>query len=152
VSGGEGGVAESVLEKEVAGEYTTFKVYLFMLRVGEATSRDAYSMLGLSSPSLAVHHLEKLERHRLVSRDEWGTYHVVRRKFGVLRFFFVTGRWLIPRTFFYMIFYFLIAVGSVFLLPFGVKEIVLVLSLVGVVTNFVETIYFYKVLPRRSKS
>lgn len=146
MSSEEGEFAKSDLEREVAGEYTTFKIYLFMLKVGEASPRQVYSELGLSSPSLAVHHLEKLERHRLVSKDEWGKYHVVRRKFGILRFFVVTRKWLIPRTFFYMIFYILTAVGSILVLPSGMREAVLILSLVGVVTNFVETFYFYKIL------
>lgn len=149
MSGGEGEAeaVESVLEREVAGEYTTFKVYLYLLKVGEASPRQVYGGSGLSSPSLALHHLDKLEKFGLVSKDEHGRYHVVRRKFGVLRVFVVTGRWMIPRTFFYMIFYVLTAIGSVLMLPSGVREAAFVLSLVGVVTNLVETVQFYKVLP-----
>lgn len=140
----EKGVGESVLEKEVAGEYTTFRVYLFMLRVGTASSRQVFRELGLSSPSLALHHLVKLERFGLVTKDEHGRYHVVRRKFGVLRFFVVTGKWLIPRTLFYMLFFVIAAVGSLLLFPAGVREAALVLSLVGVVTNLIETLHFYR--------
>jgi len=143
----EGEVVESVLEREVAGEYTTFKVYLFVLKVGEASPRRVFQELGLSSPSLALHHLEKLARFGLVSKDEHGKYHGVRRKFGVLRFFVVTGKWLVPRTFFYMIFYVLVAVGSLLMLPFGMREVALILSLFGVVTNLLETFEFYRVLP-----
>jgi len=143
----ESGIVEAVLEKEVAGEYITFKVYLYLLRVGEASSRQVYQKLGLSSPSLALHHLDKLERFGLVSKDEYGKYHGIRRKFGILRFFVVTGKWLIPRTFFYMIFYILMAVGSLLILPSEVREVALILLLFGVVTNFVETLDFYRVLP-----
>jgi len=137
-------VVESVLEREVAGEYTTFRVYLFMLSVGTATSRQVFRELGLSSPSLALHHLEKLERLGLVSKDEHGRYQVIRRKFGVLRFFVVTGRWLIPRTLFYLLFFAVAAVVSLLMLPAGVREAALFLSLVGVLTNLVETLYFYR--------
>ncbi len=140
-------VGESLLKREVAGEYTTFKVYLYVLKVGEASPRQVFRELGLSSPSLALHHLKKLEKFGLVSKDEHGRYHGVRRKFGVLRFFVTTGKWLIPRTFFYMVFYILTAAGSVVGLPLGVKEAALILSLIGVVTNFVETLEFYKILP-----
>jgi hypothetical protein len=143
----EGEVAESVLEREVGGEYTTFKVYLYVIRTGDVSPREVYHKLGMSSPSLALHHLEKLEKLGLVSRDEHGKYRGVRRKFGVLRFFIVTGRWLFPRTFFYMMFYVLVAFVSVFLLPSGAKEAALFLSLVGFVTNFAETLEFYRILP-----
>jgi hypothetical protein len=140
-------VSESVLEKEVAGEYTTFRVYLYLLKVMEASPRQVYRVLELSSPSLALHHLEKLEGFGLVHKDEYGKYHGVRRRFGVLRFFVVTGKWLIPRTFFYIIFYVLTAIGSLFILPSGVREAALILSLFGVVTNLVETLGFFRVLP-----
>jgi DNA-binding transcriptional ArsR family regulator len=112
----EGGAVESVLEKEVAGEYTTFRVYLYVFKRGEASPRQVHQKLGLSSPSLALHHLEKLRRLGLVSKDEHGKYHGVRRKFGVLRFFVATGKWVDSRTFFYMIFYILTAVGSLLML------------------------------------
>lgn len=140
----EGEIAESVLEKKVAGEYTTFRIYLFMLRVNEASPRQVYREMGLSSPSLALHHLEKLEKLKLVSKDRFGKYHVISRKFGVLKFFLVTGRWLVPRTLFYLIFFIVVAVGSMFVLPSGLREFVFALSLVGVITNLIETWYFYR--------
>lgn len=144
---GEAETVESLLERKIAGEYTTFRVYLYLLKVGEASPRQVFQELGLSSPSLALHHLEKLERLGVVSKDEHGRYHGRKRKFGVLRFFVVTGKWLIPRTFFYLIFYILTAVGSLLMLPSGMREAALILSLFGVVTNFVETLDFYRVLP-----
>lgn len=134
-----------VFEKEVAGEYTSFRIYLFMLKKKESTPREAYAELCLSSPSLAVHHFEKLERIRLLKKDEWGKYSVIPRRFGILRFFVITGKWLIPRTFFYVIFFILISVGS-FWLPTGAREVALILSLISIVTNLVETVDFYRVL------
>jgi hypothetical protein len=38
------------------------------------------------------------EKLGLVKRDENGVYHIISRKFGVLRFFHRTGRWLMPRS------------------------------------------------------
>jgi hypothetical protein len=84
--------AESVLEEKVGGEYATFRVYVFLLRAGTASVRDVYRGCDLSSPSLALHHLEKLEGLNLVRKDENGVYHVIARRFGVLRFFHKTGR------------------------------------------------------------
>ena len=54
-----GWLSRSSLEREVAGEYNTFRVYLLMLRMREASGRDVAYQLGFSSPALAVHHLEK---------------------------------------------------------------------------------------------
>jgi len=142
-----GFVAEGVWEERVAGEHTTFKVYVYLLRVREASTRQVCREVGLSSPSLALHHLQKLEGLKLVSRDRDGVYHVVPRKFGVLKFFTVTGRWLVPRTFFYMLFYVAVAVGSLVLLPAGMREVAVFLSCVGVILNFVETVRFLRLIP-----
>lgn len=139
-------MAEEVWEERVAGEHTSFKVYLYMLRVEEASVRQVYRAVGLSSPSLALHHLEKLEGLKLVSKDRHGVYHVVPRKFGILKFFTLTGRWFVPRAFLYMLFYVAVAVASLFLLPPGMREVALILSLVGIVTNLVETVRFVRLV------
>jgi len=62
-------VAEDVWEERVGGEYVTFRVYVFLLRAVEASVRDVYRGCDLSSPSLALHHLEKLEGLKLVRKD-----------------------------------------------------------------------------------
>jgi hypothetical protein len=111
--------AEEVLQESVGGEYLTLRVYVFLLKVGEAHVRDVYRGCGLSSPSLALHHLKKLESLDLARRDENGVYHVIVRRFGILRFFHKVGTWLLPRSFFYMILYASIAIASVFFLPSG---------------------------------
>jgi hypothetical protein len=143
---GQDELVEGSLEERVGGEYVTFRVYVFLLRTGKASVREVYRGCSLSSPSLAVYHLEKLKHLKLVWKDENGVYHVVAKKFGVLRFFSRTGRWLIPRSFFYMTFYLVIAVASLFLLPLGMREVAVVLSVVGFVTNLVDTMLFLRLL------
>lgn len=143
---GQNELVERSFEERVGGEYVTFKVYVFLLRTGKASVREVYRGCCLSSPSLAVHHLEKLEHLKLAWKDENGVYHVVARKFGVLRFFSRTGRWLIPRSFFYMMFYLVIAIVSLFLLPFGMREVALVLSIAGFATNLIDTVLFLRLL------
>ncbi len=138
----------SSLEKEVTGEYNTFLVYLLMLRVRRASGRDVAERLGFSSPSLAVHHLEKLSGLKLVSKDRFGVYEVVPRKFGVLRFFFVVRRFIVPRTFFYMVLYLVMAVFSFFMLVDVARNVALLFSLVGVVLNAIETVEFYRLIPK----
>jgi hypothetical protein len=141
-------MSEDRLEKEVAGEYNTFQVYLLMLKVRKASGREVALQLGFSSPSLAVYHLEKLSGLKLVSKDQFGVYHVVPSRFGVLRFFFVVRRFIIPRSFFYAVLYGVIAVFSVFLLSGVVRNTALFFSLVGVVVHLIETVQFYRVLPK----
>jgi hypothetical protein len=138
--------SENVLEEKVGGEYTTFRVYVYLFKAGKASVRDVYRGCGLSSPSLAQHHLGKLEGLDLVRKDEKGVYHVVPRKFGILRFFQKTGKWLIPRSFFYMLLYAAIGMTSAFLLPTGMRELGIVLSIVGLVTSLVDTVLFLRLI------
>lgn len=137
---------EETLEKEVGGEYTTFKVYCFLLKAKEASVRDVYRGASLSSPSLALHHLEKLEGLRLVWKDKRGVYHAIHRRFGVLKFFVRTGKWLVPRSFYYTLFYTSLAVASLLLFPPGAREIAVVFSSISIITNLVDTLLFLKLV------
>jgi hypothetical protein len=137
---------EGVLEERVGSEYVTFRVYIFLLRAGKASVRDVYHGCGLSSPSLALHHLGKLEDLNLVRKDENGVYHVIARRFGVLRFFHRTGRWLVPRSFFYMMFYLAIGLASAFLLPSGMREVGVILSAIGFATSLIDTVLFLRLI------
>jgi hypothetical protein len=136
------------LEKEVAGEYNTFQVYLLMLKVKKASGREVAEQLGFSSPSLAVHHLEKLSSLKLVSKDHYGVYEVVPRKFGILKFFIVVRRFIVPRTFFYAILYAVMAVFSLLLLSENVRYVALFFSLLGIIFNAIETAQFYRLIPK----
>jgi len=145
-------VDESILDERVGGEYVTLNVYVFMLRVGVASVRDVFRGCGLSSTSLALHHLGKLERLGLVWKDEKGLYNVVVRKFGVLRFFYKTGKWLLPRSFLYMIMYAAIMIASAVLLPLGLREVAEILSALGFSINLIETTFFLMLIPHRTRS
>jgi len=80
----------------------TLKVYRFILKCeGPIGPREVQRALGLSSPSLALYHLSKLENAGLVRRER-GNY-VVDRVF--LRNVVRLRRMLIPRYFFYTIFF-----------------------------------------------
>jgi hypothetical protein len=95
---------------------------------------------------LALHHLEKLEGLSLVKKDKNGVYHVVAKRFGVLRFFHKTGRWLVPRSFFYMMLYATIAVASAFLLPSGMRDVAIILSAIGFTTSLIDTVLFMRLI------
>ncbi|MFQ6077098.1 MAG: ArsR family transcriptional regulator [Candidatus Bathyarchaeia archaeon] len=80
----------------------TLKVYLFVLKhEGPIRTREIQRGLKLSSPSLAAYHLNKLEDAGLLKRE--GGDYVVDRVF--LRSVVRLGRMLIPRYFFYTVFF-----------------------------------------------
>lgn len=140
---------EEELAREIAGEYNTFRVYLYMLKVKGSSSREVQRALNLSSPTLAQHHLEKLRKHGLVSKDDDGTYHVISKSFGILKLYIRSGRWIVPRTIFLTFVFAILAGGFVLLIPqhrfFWIAS---ALSLSGLVYSLYETIRFYRVLPK----
>lgn len=136
--------AEHLLTKKVVG--TTFKVYLHLLKVRHVSARQVYRALGMSSPWLATYHLDKLNDLQLVKKDVNGIYHVKPKRFGVLRFFVITGRWIIPRTFFYTLFFLAAGIYCLFLLPAKWNVVIFALMLIPSLVNVIETILFYKAL------
>lgn len=143
------GSERSDLEKEVAGEYNTFRVYLYMLKAKKSSARDIQKALGFSSTWLATHHLEKLEKLGLVTKDRYGDYNVLRRYFGVLRFFFITGKWIVPRMLFFVLMFGVMMVGFLAYLPQHPYFVVaFVLSIIGLVVSIYETIRFFQLLPK----
>ena len=80
----------------------TLKVYRFILRNGSPSGiREIQRALKLSSPTLALYHLNKLEEAGLVRKQETG--YVADRI--VLENYVRLKRTLIPRFFFYTVFF-----------------------------------------------
>lgn len=68
--------------------------------------REIQRALGLSSPSVAAHHLEKLISLGLAEKTGTGEYYLTQQvKIGLLRFFTRLGRFLVPRYLFYSIWF-----------------------------------------------
>jgi hypothetical protein len=66
--------------------------------------REVQRALGFSSPSIAVHHLEKLQDLGLIQKKDTGDYVLEQEvKVGILRFFSRLGRFLVPRYLFYSV-------------------------------------------------
>ncbi len=84
----------------------TLVVYIFLLRQNRPLSaREIQRKTRISSPSLALYHLNKLEKLGLVERDaQEGFFAAKVVKTGILTFFVVIGRLLIPRYVFYAVF------------------------------------------------
>jgi hypothetical protein len=94
----------SILESELKGK--TLLVYWYLVQRPSHTVgiREVQRALGFSSPSIAVHHLEKLQNLGLLQKKVTGEYvleEVV--KVGILRFFMQMGRFVVPRYFFYSV-------------------------------------------------
>lgn len=140
-------VSTEELGREVAGEYNTFRVYLYMLRKKRARVRDVQRDLGFSSPRLAAHHLEKLKGLGLVEKENFH-YQVVPKSFGVLKLFFVLDRWILPKTFFLVVVFLTMTVGFLILLPeHPYFQVALILSVVGLAVSVYLTVQFYRSLP-----
>jgi len=85
----------------------TLSVYWYMLRHPEPlTAREIQRGAELSSPSLSMHHLERLRQFGLVEKDVHGQYTVKRDvRIGMLNQFMGRGRIMVPRFLFYATFY-----------------------------------------------
>jgi LexA DNA binding domain len=139
---------ENELDREVGGEYNTLRTYIYMLRAKICSARDLQRALGLSSPTLAQHHLEKLRRFGLVVKDD-GTYRVVPKSFGVLKLYIRSGRWIVPRTIFFAIIFGILGTGSAVSIPQNPSfAIISIISFAGLGYALYETMRFYKILPR----
>jgi len=96
----------AVLESALKGK--TLLVYWYLLQQPMHTVgiRQVQRALGFSSPSIAVHHLGKLDDLGLVRKKMTGEYVLEEEvKVGVLKFFTRMGRFLVPRYLFYSVFF-----------------------------------------------
>ena len=94
------------IESELKGK--TLQIYWYMLRSpgSHVGVREIQRTLGLSSPSVASHHLEKLVSLGLVDKTRTGEYYVTQEiKVGLLRLFTRLGRFLVPRYLFYSVWF-----------------------------------------------
>jgi hypothetical protein len=115
----------------------TMGVYAFLLTHGPMGVRDVQRALSFSSPSLALHHLNKLSELGLVSKDEYGVYSVAREvKVGSLSLFVKIGTRLIPRfVFLITLFSSMLVIYVIFLLswPLTAQDMMYIsISVIGI--------------------
>ncbi len=109
-------------------EGITLNVYLYVAKKGKPVGpRDVMKSVGLSSPSVAYRHLQKLEDLDYLAKNEYGEYTV--KKKAPLKGQIWLGRNLVPKMYLY---------ASVFLA-------VLVVELVILVIHFEVETYEFKV-------
>jgi len=84
----------------------TLRVYLFLLRQGPSELRAIQRDLGLSTPSLASYHLERLVGAGYASQNERGQYCAVKEASGeILEGFSRVGVVLVPQVLFFAVFF-----------------------------------------------
>jgi predicted DNA-binding transcriptional regulator len=94
----------ATLESELKGK--TLLVYWYLLEqpTHVVGVREVQRALGFSSPSIAAHHLDKLQDLRLVQKTGTGEYVLEEEvKVGILKLFAHMGRFIVPRYLFYSI-------------------------------------------------
>jgi hypothetical protein len=141
-------------EAEIEG--TTFKVYLYLVREARSVGpRDVMRGAGLSSPSVAYRHLQKLENLGLIQRDIYGEY-VVKEKTTFKGYIWV-GRSLMPRLVFYSFFFLGLLIVESIVVAFRIatnESIGLELLLLTFVTSISSALFMTEgvVLLRRLKA
>lgn len=134
-------LAEKDLESELRG--TTFRVYCYILTANRPVyMREVQRNLKLSSPSVAVYHLDKLVALGLIKKDVSGQYVILEEvKVGLLHLFIKRGSYLIPRYLLYVA-YFAGLLGFYFILFYdtlGIKDIyVIVLGASAILISIYE--------------
>jgi hypothetical protein len=142
---------ERVIESELKG--VTLRVYWHILGSKTKTVgvRPIQRALGLSSPSVALHHLEKLKFLGLLEKDLTGEYHLVNEvKVGVLRNFVGLLGIMIPRYFFYSIMFSVMVVLYPIIYPpnFSVHNIMaLVFGVTAAGVSWSETLRVWRMRP-----
>jgi predicted DNA-binding transcriptional regulator len=92
------------LESELKGKTLLIYWYLLQQPSHSVGIREVQRALNLSSPSIAVHHLEKLQDLGLITKKGTGEYVLEGEvKVGILKFFTRMGRFLVPRYLFYSV-------------------------------------------------
>lgn len=96
-------------------EGVTLKVYLYVVKKkGLAGPRDVMRGVGLSSPSVAYRHLQKLENMGLLTKNESGNY-IVTEKVPVRGYVWI-GRTLVPNPLVYSIVFLAILITELIVL------------------------------------
>lgn len=124
-------------DPEFALRGKTLKVYLYLLKRKESSGiSEVQNALSFSSPSVASHHLEKLVRLGVVSKDELGRFNLEKKvDISILQGFTNVGRVIIPRFAFYLGFFLVIAIAYVVLNVANLNFLALV-GTVGAVVIF----------------
>ena len=143
---------DRIIESELKG--LTLRIYWHILSLNKKETigiRSIQRTLGLSSPSVASHHLEKLKTLGLLEKDATGEYRLVGQvKVGVLQNFVGFLGVLLPRYLFYSTMFTAMLVLYPIIYPpnFSAHNIMaLVFGASAVVVSWNETFRVWKMRP-----
>ena len=131
----------------------TLIVYWYLLQQPSRSVgvREVQRALNLSSPSIAVHHLEKLEELGLVRKKPTGEYVLKEEvKIGILRFFTRMGRFMVPRYLFYSVLFTTMLTTYITLCILGhvgPNFYAIMFGLIAVLAFWIETIRVWRAKP-----
>jgi hypothetical protein len=140
-----------IIESQLKGK--TLLVYWYLLQQPSRMVgiRAVQRNLGFSSPSIAVHHLEKLNDLGLVEKKSTGEYILKEEvKVGILRFFTHIGRVIIPRYFFYSVLFSTMLAAYLtlaFIGQIGINFYALLFVVAAIAVFWVETIRLWRAKP-----
>ncbi|MBO3803749.1 MAG: hypothetical protein JTT11_07790 [Candidatus Brockarchaeota archaeon] len=140
------------IESQVKGN--TLRVYWYVLKAGHKRPvgiREVQRELGLSSPSVAAHHLEKLRELKLLEKLASGEYLLVNEvKVGVLGNFVSLVGLMLPRHLFYSTLFTTMLVAYALLYPMDLSYhnlVALVFGSLASLFSWVETVRVWRNKP-----
>jgi predicted DNA-binding transcriptional regulator len=139
------------LESELKGKTLLIYWYLLQQPSHSVGIREVQRALKLSSPSIAVHHLEKLQDLGLITKKGTGEYVLEGEvKVGILKFFTRMGRFMVPRYLFYSVLFSTMLIAYLTLCVLGqfpANIYALIFGLVAVIAFWVETFRLWRARP-----
>ena len=139
--------SENLIDAELRGR--TLRTYLFILKSSKAVGvRELQRALGLSSPSVAYHHLDKLMKIGLIEKDQYGEYTLVKNvNVNVLQAFTQVGKLLVPRFIFYAVFFTTLLLGYVLLFLGNLNPFAIAFGVFASIFAWYETYRTWKKRP-----
>ena len=145
------GLDLAFLESELKGK--TLLVYWYLLQQPTHTVgvREVQRSLNFSSPSIAVHHLQKLENLGLIEKKGTGEYVLEEEvKVGILRFFIRMGSFLVPRYLFYSVLF--TTMLATYLITSFIAQVLpsfyaLAFGVIALIISWIETIRLWRARP-----
>lgn len=141
----------ALLESQLKGKTIIIYWYLLQQPTHTVGVRQVQRALGFSSPSIAVHHLGKLEELGLVRKKVTGEYVLEEEvKVGILRFFTRMGHFLVPRYLFYSVLFSTMLTAYLILTILGQTTPSLYAVMFGSIASlffWVETIRLWRTKP-----
>jgi len=120
-------------------------VYWVVFEKGPLGPREVQRFTNFTSPSKALHHLEKLKDMGILKKNSLGKYYVVKRvNSGILRFYLPVRNRLIPRALIYAVLVTLLNVILLLIFHGSVPLIFFTPSLLAVIILWYETFDLWK--------